>query len=92
MKYTKAFLKKAHKKSSNHREEIEASSVCGCFYCKRFFTPGKIKEWVRDHRPTALCPHCGIDAVIGNASGLPLCDVFLEKMYKFWFQCTKELK
>lgn len=29
----------AHRHSSNHRSELEKSSVCGCFYCSAIFLP-----------------------------------------------------
>jgi acetone carboxylase gamma subunit len=34
---------------------------------------------------TALCPECGIDSVIGDASGYPITEAFLGKMKTFWF-------
>ncbi len=55
----------AHRHSSNHRQEIEASKVCGCFYCLAVFPPASIDEWC-DEDGTALCPKCGIDSVIGD--------------------------
>ena len=41
-------------------------------------------EWV-DFDLTALCPYCGIDAVIGESAGYPLTEEFLEKMRDYWF-------
>ena len=77
-------LKTAHKASSYHRKSIEASDVCGCFYCCRQFAPSKIREWV-DKGQTAICPLCGIDSVIGAASGYQISDDFLKQMCEFWF-------
>jgi hypothetical protein len=34
---------------------------------------------------TALCPKCGIDAVIGSASGYPISREFLAEMHRHWF-------
>nr|QGW61148.1 hypothetical protein ICEMyc226_00116 [Mycolicibacterium sp.] len=34
---------------------------------------------------TALCPYCGIDAVIGDAAGYPITREFLEAMRAQWF-------
>jgi hypothetical protein len=42
------------------------------FYCKRTFLPTKIKGWCdknASNGPTALCPKCGIDSVIGKSIG-----------------------
>lgn len=78
----------AHKHSSNHRDEILASQVCGCFYCLAIFAPETIKEWIDEKEGvamTALCPECGIDSVIGSSSGFPITKEFLQTMYRKWF-------
>ena len=36
-------------------------------------------EWIK------ICPKCGIDSVIGSASGYPIEHSFLMKMREFWF-------
>ncbi len=74
----------AHQASSLHREQVLASEVCGCFYCRKTYPPSEIGEWV-DRGETALCPKCGIDAVIGSASGWPISREFLTAMKSFWF-------
>jgi len=74
----------AHKRSIHHRPEIEASAKCGCFYCLEIFEPSAIREWVDDY-DTALCPHCSIDSVIGDASGYPIDVGFLKQMQDHWF-------
>jgi len=82
----------AHKHSSRHRAEIEASGICGCFYCLLVFPPFQIVEWIDGPigKPdelgvTALCPGCAIDAVIGSASGYPITVEFLRRMKQHWF-------
>ncbi|GAB3357535.1 hypothetical protein GCM10027430_26920 [Lysobacter tyrosinilyticus] len=86
----------AHTKSSNHREEIESSPLCGCFYCLETFPSSAIEDWVDwpEGTPeelelsagtTALCPRCGIDSVIGSASGYPIDAEFLSAMRSYWF-------
>lgn len=60
-----------HKLSGWHETAILSSNRCGCFYCLSIFAPDDIEEWV-DEPPncprgagrTALCPACGIDAVL----------------------------
>jgi hypothetical protein len=48
------------------------------------FTPDAIVKWV-DRGKTALCPRCGIDSVIGEASGCAISLAFLERMKAYWF-------
>lgn len=75
----------AHEHSSNHRSEVEASRLIGCFYCCATYPPSQIEEWI-DDETTAMCPKCGIDSVIGDASGYPIGDgKFLKEMNGIWF-------
>ena len=87
----------AHRYSSNHRESLLASDVCGCFYCLSIFSPSEIEDWVdarkgetdiNESGQTALCPRCRIDSVLGSASGYPITRDFLQKMNDYWFQRT----
>lgn len=79
----------AHQYSSNHRKQVVDSEVCGCFYCLKVYPPSEIVEWVDEDEnevgQTALCPYCGIDSVIGSASGVSLDKQFFTEMYKIWF-------
>ena len=74
----------AHGCSKDHRAQIDASSLCGCFCCLSTFQPTKIETWI-DDETMALCPFCEIDAVIGDASGCPITKEFLSEMCEFWF-------
>ena len=74
----------AHERSSLHHDEVVASDTCGCFHCLAIFPPSSIDEWTDDDE-TALCPRCGIDAVIGSASGYPITREFLREMKSAWF-------
>lgn len=79
---------KAHDHSIFHHAEIVKSSLCGCFCCLKTFAPDTIVDWTDTADPrskTALCPHCGIDSVIGSASGFPIEESFLRAMSKHWF-------
>jgi len=79
----------AHGHSSRHRDEILASENCGCFYCEKIFPPFAIEEWIDDDHQgvgqTALCPGCGVDAVLGDKSGFPITGKFLRAMNRVWF-------
>ncbi len=74
----------AHKYSSRHRHSLMKSDLSGCFYCLAIFNPSKIVDWT-DEGTTALCPKCGIDSVIGSASGFPIQTEFLKSMQRYWF-------
>jgi hypothetical protein len=69
--------------ASQHRLEIEASDRCGCFSCFRIFAKADIKSWV-DKEQTALCPHCGLDSVLGSAY-CQIGDGFLRRMHQHHF-------
>ena len=70
--------------ASRHRLALEASTRCACFFCFRAFATSEIKAWI-DADTTALCPGCGVDAVLGNASGPSISDGFLRKMHQHYF-------
>lgn len=83
-------VEKAHKHSIRHRNEIELSQKCGCFYCGLIFTPNEIKQWIDKNGKglgqTALCPRCGIDSVIGDKSGFDIEESLLCSMHDRWFR------
>jgi hypothetical protein len=74
--------------ASRHRAEIHASTRCGCYFCFHTFPHTEIKAWV-DSDQTALCPACGIDAVIGDASKHRLDGRFLRQMHTHFFSSTR---
>ncbi|MEO7590102.1 MAG: cytoplasmic protein [Byssovorax sp.] len=80
-------LVNAHTHSINHREALFRSERCGCFNCLAIFPPGDIEDWtdeVEGVNVTAICPKCGIDTVIGSASGYPIEEWFLRRMQDHW--------
>ena len=78
-------IMRAHEYSSNHKSEILKDKKCGCFFCLKIFSPKEINEWIEDTSGTAICPNCGIDAIIGESSGFPITEEFLLKMKDYWF-------
>lgn len=87
-------LELAHAKSIRHRNEIENSELCGCFYCMAIFSPSHIISWCDTYADevggpqyghTAICPNCSVDSVIGSASGYTITIEFLEQMNRRWF-------
>lgn len=76
----------AHEYCANHKTRLLKDKKCGCFFCMKIFSPTEITEWIDDKKGTAICPHCCIDAVIGESSGFPITPEFLSKMHEYWFK------
>lgn len=74
----------ALKHSLHNRDEIERSELCGCYYCATVFDAEEIGEWT-DGGTTAVCPRCGTDAVIGDASGIAIESNVLKVLNKQYF-------
>jgi len=72
-----------HRHTRLNRMELEASEVCGCIACERIYFPSEIVRWVDEE--TALCPHCGVDAVVGSASGIPIMPGVLRRAHERCF-------
>ena len=61
---------------------------CGCFYCKSIYSASEVNEWCdNDGRgdKTALCPKCGIDSVLGDATFVELTPELLELVNMLFF-------
>ncbi|MDX9800876.1 MAG: hypothetical protein RBT69_06010 [Spirochaetia bacterium] len=91
-KYTQKQIDKAHKHTIFNHSEILQSRKAVCFYCGFIFDPNNKEvalEWTDYDNPkglTALCPMCGIDCVIGTASGFPVDDPdFIKQATEEWF-------
>ena len=88
-------LSLAHDWSVDNRETIEASTEAGCFHCLERFSASEVTAFVDEGEVTALCPKCGVDAVIGDAAvngDIPfqLSEAFLQAMYSRWFEAGVE--
>jgi hypothetical protein len=96
-----ADLRSIHRFSDHHRELLAQSERAGCFYCGQFFAPAEIEDWIDGPQEetgdtadgvTALCPRCGIDAVLPSAAPIRLDAVLLSQMHEYWFERTKEVR
>jgi len=96
--WSEADLVRAHAHCNYNREALANSARCGCFYCLAVYNPREIAAWI-DPPPgtpyiggyaetgrTALCAHCGIDAVLAEAAGFPLTAAFLAALHNRYFQ------
>lgn len=79
--------------SMHNKETIKNSMRVGCYYCLRTYaahainiTRNCITHFNRDGvEHTVFCPLCGIDALIGDASGYEITPEFLSYMHSHGF-------
>jgi hypothetical protein len=64
--------------SNRNRAQVEASSVCGCYFCLRVYPSSDVVEYIGD---TAQCPCCSIDAVLPDVDD----EKILEEAHVVWF-------
>jgi len=78
----------AHEYCNNNKKAINNSKYCGCFYCLEVFLAKDVKEFIDGKfakvDDTALCPKCGIDAVICDQD-VDINKSLLQAMNKHWF-------
>ena len=80
-----AEYQRLHAYSSHNRVLIGKANRCYCFHCTRALSPAEITRYADDGE-TALCPHCGIDAVIPDSIGSEvLTEMMVREMNKYWF-------
>ena len=82
----KEYYDLASKASFQNWQTVKASQFCGCYSCCRIFPSSEVTECIPDGSlMTAVCPHCGIDAVIGEDSGIPIRKDVLDELQVRWF-------
>lgn len=75
----------AHLHTRHNRREIERGNACACGYCRTTFPRDQIERWAGAAEDTALCPKCGIDAVISYRCGFDLTPDFLQQIHTRFF-------
>lgn len=66
-------LEELHERAHDNEIEILGSKTCSCFFCRQTYDARKVNDWVNGQNGmTAICPECGMDAVIGDKGGEPL--------------------
>jgi len=85
-------FKQIHSKCGWHEKAVQQSHICGCFHRISLFPPSEIEEWIdepddcpRGPGRTAICPKCGIDAVLPESQLYDINHELLEAMNKEWF-------
>lgn len=84
----KALLFMLHRTTFRNEHQVSESKKCGCFHCGKLFNQEDVVSWCdNDGRGdrTALCPHCGIDSVIGDACGFEISQDLLQLMHLQFF-------
>ncbi len=86
-KERKAILEGYKSHSVNNEIEILRSKKCGCFFCGKTFNARKVSQWEdgTNGGASAVCPECGMAAVIGDASGVPLTKAVLNEMSEAFY-------
>jgi len=77
-------LKAEHRRSSYHRAELVSDSGAACFHCLDAYPSTRIERWT-DGGNTALCPSCGIDAVLPVTPEHPVSAERLQTVRAYWF-------
>ena len=81
-------LKAIYSHSIRNEEYINKSDSCGCFHCISIFPVADVKLSERvvekDGVKTVICPICGIDSVLGDAS-VEITAELLEEMNEYYF-------
>jgi hypothetical protein len=99
--WSRGEIEEAWSHARQNVREVQASTLCVCIQCQTYFPPSRIVEWLNpagEHTfrpgplPTsdkadAFCPNCGMDFVIGDASGLPIQNpAFMRALNSTWNQ------
>ena len=71
MKYTKEQYPDIYKHTKNNELDILRSKNCSCLFCRQTFNARKVSEWTsgKNNQMSAICPECGMDTLVGDASG-----------------------
>lgn len=83
-------LMQLHMETVGNGERAVRSELCACFHCGAKFAPVRIPKFTveADGRRTAICPECGVDAVLTGMDRLPLTDELIAAMKNRFFSGT----
>ena len=76
-------LQQAYGHSRLNRRFMRRGVACRCFHCLSAFSADLIEGWA-DEGDTALCPNCGIDAVLSNRADA-LSDALVQQLQTIYF-------
>lgn len=81
-----------HKLSKHNYRQLSESKIIGCFYCLNLEIDwasvtqfsDEDEDGPCDHS-TGICPLCGIDSLIGDASGIAIDKATFVTLNAYWF-------
>lgn len=76
-------LQRAYEHSKLNRRFMSQGTVCRCFHCLGEFPAERISHWT-DQGETALCPVCGVDAVLSSQAD-PLSETLIGQLRHTYF-------
>lgn len=65
----------------NNRDDLERYGRCGCYVCRRFYTPDDIegRDWPEDN--DAICPTCRSASLLVDTPDNPVTPELLEELH-----------
>lgn len=73
MKYSKEQFPEIYKHTKNNEIDILNSKKCSCLFCRQTYDARRVSDWSNENNKiSAVCPECGMNAVVGDASGFSL--------------------
>lgn len=70
MPLDKKTISDINSKLKNNEVDIVSSQEACCVFCRSHFSAREVSDWnTSDTEVTALCPRCGMPAVLGDATG-----------------------
>lgn len=91
--FDEALMREAHGRSQHIRHQLTSETALSCFYCLGLYPARDITRWIDPaycrgqaagatdrKRQTAVCPRCGVDAVLPSCDRRDLTDELLAAM------------
>lgn len=80
-------IENIYQQSYANEEQIRHSTQCGCFFCESLFDSATVIDFCQEDgdKRTALCPHCGMDTVIGDSTGISITPELLHQLNQQYF-------
>ncbi len=73
MKYSKEQFPEIFKHTKDNEIDILNSKKCSCLFCRQTYDARRVSDWsTENNKISAVCPECGMNAVVGDHSGFIL--------------------